>query len=88
MSPDPAIAARITNALAEFLSRDASSIQPTSALRDDLGLDSMALIELIFRIEEAFDLQIPDKDMVGLVTVANVIEYVENHLGEAPGAPA
>jgi len=79
MSPDPAIASLITNALAEFLSRDPSAILPSQALRDDLGLDSMALIELIFQIEEAFDLQIPDKDMVGLVTVADVIDYVERH---------
>jgi acyl carrier protein len=40
----------------------------------------MATIELLFRIEEAFDLQIPDQDLHKLVTVADVIAYVEERV--------
>lgn len=81
MSTHTEIASRITTALAEYLSRDPSSVLESHTLRDDLGLDSMALIELIFRIEEAFDIEIPDKDMMSLQTVASVIEYVERRTG-------
>ena len=45
----------------------------------------MATIELLFRIEEVFDLQIPDEDLQKLVTVADVIAYVEGRV--APPAP-
>lgn len=84
MTQDAAIAARILTALAEYLKRDAATITPSHAMRDDLGLDSMATIELLFRIEEAFDLQIPDEDLQRLVTVGDVIAYVQERI--APGS--
>jgi acyl carrier protein len=67
-------------ALAEYLKRDPASIALSYSLRDDLGLDSMATIELLFRIEEAFDIQIPDEDLRGLATVADVSAYVEKRV--------
>jgi acyl carrier protein len=85
MASETAIAARIQTALAEYLKRDAATITPSHALRDDLGLDSMATIELLFRIEEAFDLQIPDEDLHRLVTVGDVIAYVEERVAPAAG---
>ena len=68
---------RIRLALAEYLKRPLEKIDPRQSLRDDLGLDSMATIELLFRIEETFDLQIPDQDLHRLVTVSDVTNYVE-----------
>jgi acyl carrier protein len=86
MAADSAIADRILTALAEYLKRDKRSIGTDYSLRDDLGLDSMATIELLFKIEEAFDLQIPDQDLQGLVTVGDVIGYVERRLKPAVSA--
>jgi acyl carrier protein len=83
MGHDAAIAVRIETALAEYLKRDPSTITPGHSLRDDLGLDSMATIELLFRIEEAFDLQIPDEDLQRFVTVGDVIAYVQERVGGA-----
>jgi acyl carrier protein len=80
MAAESPVAGRIRKALADYLKRDAGSITPQQSLRDDLGLDSMATIELLFRIEEAFDLQIPDTDLPGLVSVGHVIAYVEKRL--------
>jgi acyl carrier protein len=65
MATDPSISLKIRTALAEYLKRDPATILTTQHLRDDLGLDSMAVIELLYRIEEAFDLQIPDRDFGG-----------------------
>ena len=59
------------------------TIKSGDTLRDDLGLDSLATIELVYQIEEAFDLEIPDNDLPGLVTVANVTPYLEGHVGHA-----
>lgn len=88
MAIDPTISLKIRTALAEYLKRDPGTILVTQHLRDDLGLDSMAVIELLYRIEEAFDLQIPDQDLAGLATVGHVVGYVEKRLGKpASSAP-
>lgn len=87
MATDPTISLKIRTALGEYLKRDPTTILVTQHLRDDLGLDSMAVIELLYRIEEAFDLQIPDQDLVGLTTVGHVVTYVEKRLGK-PATPA
>jgi acyl carrier protein len=83
MATDPTISLKIRTALGEYLKRDPATILVTHHLREDLGLDSMAVIELLYRIEEAFDLQIPDQDLVGLTTVGHVVTYVEKRLGKA-----
>ncbi|MBS0172158.1 MAG: hypothetical protein JSR62_17570 [Nitrospira sp.] len=79
---------KIIQALADYLKRDAASIKPTHHLRDDLGLDSMAVIEMLYRIEEVFNLQIPDQDLVGLTTVGHVIDYVQGRVASAPAKTA
>ena len=79
---------KIIQALAEYLKRDAASIKPTHHLREDLGLDSMAVIEMLYRIEEVFNLQIPDQDVVGLTTVGHVIGYVQGRVAPAPAKTA
>ncbi|ODT44506.1 MAG: hypothetical protein ABS70_05335 [Nitrospira sp. SCN 59-13] len=82
------VSSKIIQALAEYLKRDAASIQPTHHLRDDLGLDSMAVIEMLYRIEEVFNLQIPDQDLVGLTTVGHVIDYVQGRVAPASAKTA
>ena len=77
---DRDITNKIVVALADYLKRDPTGIQPDHHLRDDLGLDSMAVIELLYKIEEAFNIQIPDQDLVSLTTVGAVAHYVERRL--------
>lgn len=82
------ISPRILQALADYLKRDVHQIHPRQALREDLGLDSMATIELLFKIEETFDLAIPDEHLQRLTTVADVIAYVEERLPQhGPSTP-
>jgi acyl carrier protein len=77
---DRDVTLKIVAALGDYLKRDPSTIEPDHHLRDDLGLDSMAVIELLYKIEETFDLQIPDQDLAGLSTVGAVARYVEQRL--------
>ena len=86
MPTDASISLKIRTALGEYLKRDPATIRSADHLRDDLGLDSMAVIELLYRIEEAFDLQIPDQDLVGLTNVGQVVNYVEKRLGKTASA--
>jgi acyl carrier protein len=88
MSDDTEIGIRVRNALADYLKRNVETIKPTDALRNDLGLDSMATIELLYQIEDAFDVQIPDQDLPRLVTVANVTSYIEEKVAPARLAAA
>jgi len=83
---DQVVLGKIVHALAEYLKRDASSIKASHQLREDLGLDSMAVIELLYKIEETFNLQIPDQDLVGLTTVGAVAGYVQDRLTPATKA--
>jgi acyl carrier protein len=82
------IAIRVRTALAKYLKRDVKTIKLSDALRNDLGLDSMATIELLYEIEDAFDVQIPDQDLATLVTVANVTAYIEGKVALAQPAAA
>jgi acyl carrier protein len=74
------IADQIVTALADYLKRDKKSIQLNHTLREDLGLDSMSTIELVYQIEDVFDLEVPNEDLVKLTTVGSVVDYVENRL--------
>jgi len=82
MPTDPGVSLKVRTALGQYLKRDPATILTAHHLRDDLGLDSMAVIELLYRIEETFDLQIPDEDLVELSNVGQVVGYVEKRLGE------
>ena len=86
MAKTTEVSDKIIQALADYLKRDATSIHATHHLRDDLGLDSMAVIEMLYRIEEVFNLQIPDQDLVGLTTVGQVIAYVQGRVAASPAA--
>lgn len=85
---DPSIASQIIEALAAYLKRDPSSITESHHLRDDLGLDSVAVIELLFEIEDRFKIQIPDQDLAGLSTVGTVVAYVQQRLSAEPTKPS
>ena len=82
----PTTELRVLQALGRYLKRDPATIPPDALLRDDLGLDSMATIELLYQVEEAFDLQIPDEDLPGLRSVQDVVVYVDGRLSPSPPA--
>jgi acyl carrier protein len=77
---DRTIVSQIIQALADYLKQDAARITEEHHLRDDLGLDSMAVIELLYKIEETFNIQIPDQDLAAMSTVGSVALYVEGRL--------
>ena len=83
MATDIDLALRVRSALAEYLKRDVTTIKPADSLRSDLGLDSLTTIELLYRIEEEFDVEVPDADLPGLVTVADVTAYLQRRATQA-----
>ena len=47
---------------------------------DDLAADSLDIVELVMTIEEEFDLEIPDSDAEKIVTIGDVVKYIEEHI--------
>ncbi|MDH5429479.1 MAG: acyl carrier protein [Nitrospirota bacterium] len=68
--------------LGEYLRREPSALHPEDSLRDDLGLDSLQTIELVYQVESAFDIQIPDEDFGRLRTIGDVVTYLGERLGQ------
>ena len=88
MTDNTDVAERLRATVAKELKQDVSSITTEHTLRGDLKLNSLDAIELMFRIEEEFDLSIPDDDMQGFVKVGDVIDYLQRRLSGESGAPA
>ncbi|HJK87626.1 MAG TPA: acyl carrier protein [Candidatus Megaira endosymbiont of Hartmannula sinica] len=68
---------RIIKVTAETLSVDKESIKIEHKFVDDLGADSLDLVELIMAMEAEFDCEIPDSDSVSIQSVKDAIEYVK-----------
>ena len=88
MTANTDVAERLRTTVAKELKQDVSSITTEHTLRGDLKLNSLDAIELMFRIEEEFDLSIPDDDMQGFVKVGDVIDYLQRRLSGESGTPA
>lgn len=75
---------RLIQAMGKELKRDPATIQASHKLREDVGLNSLDAIELIFKVEEEFDIAIPDSDLQQLVTVGDLIDYIDSRLNGGP----
>jgi len=65
--------------IAEHLNIDESSISDDSKIVDDLGADSLHIVELVMQVENQYDLEIPDEDAETLLTVGDVKQYIEDN---------
>ena len=70
---------KVKKIIAEKLSVDIEEIVPEASFVDDLGADSLDLVELIMSMEEEFDIDIPDEEAEKLVTVKDVFDYIAAH---------
>lgn len=73
---------KIKAKIAEQLSIDADEITMESEFVDDLGADSLDLVELIMALEEEFDMEIPDEDAEKITTVGDVVDYIKSRVEE------
>ena len=73
---------KIRAKIAEQLSIDEDDITMDSVFVDDLGADSLDLVELIMALEEEFDMEIPDEDAEKITTVGDVVDYIKSRVDE------
>jgi acyl carrier protein len=69
---------KVKQIIVEQLGVDEAQVDPTASFVDDLGADSLDIVELVMAFEEAFDLDIPDEDAEKIATVKNAIDYIES----------
>lgn len=78
MNPD-AIFEKVKEVIMDQLAAEDDSIKMETSFIDDLGADSLDIVELIMALEEEFDLQIPDSEAEKIMTVGDVVEYIKNN---------
>jgi len=74
------IPSEVKRIIKEQLDVDEKDIKPESSFIDDLGADSLGLVELVLAFEEAFEIDIPDEDTEKIRTVQDAINYIEAHI--------
>jgi acyl carrier protein len=70
---------RVVKVVAELLQVEASDIRPESSFQDDLGGDSLDLVELIMAMEEEFDIKIDDEAAQSIKSVQDAVNFIESH---------
>ena len=70
---------RVREIVAEQLERDVNEVTNAALLIDDLGADSLDVVELVMKMEEEFGIEIPDEEAEKIKTVNDVIQYITTH---------
>jgi acyl carrier protein len=75
-----ALIERIREIVAGQLGVEANEVVAEASILDDLGADSLDVVELVMALEEEFDIEVPDEDVEGMRTVADVEAYVSTRV--------
>ncbi len=70
---------KVKDIIVEQLGVDEGEISMEASFIDDLGADSLDIVELIMALEEEFDLEIPDKEAEKITTVGDAVDYIKAH---------
>jgi acyl carrier protein len=71
------VAAKVKSIIVEKLAVDENEVTPTASFTNDLGADSLDIVELIMEFEKEFGVSIPDEDAEKIVTVGDAVAYIE-----------
>jgi acyl carrier protein len=68
---------KVQSIVADKLSVDAAEVKPEASFANDLGADSLDVVELVMALEEEFEVDIPDEDAEGIATVQDAVDYID-----------
>ncbi len=71
---------KVREILCDQLDVEEDSVTMNSAIVDDLGADSLDIVDLVMTLEEEFDIEIPDEEAENVKTVGDIVKYIENML--------
>ncbi len=77
---DQQVFTKVKDIVVEQLGVDEDEVGLATSFVDDLGADSLDIVELIMAMEEEFDIEIPDEDAASIGTVEDVVEYIEHKI--------
>ncbi|WP_409341009.1 acyl carrier protein [Paenibacillus sp. MBLB4367] len=70
---------RVTRIVVDRLGADESKVTLEASFKEDLGADSLDVVELVMELEDEFDMEISDEDAEKITTVGEVVEYIKSH---------
>jgi acyl carrier protein len=70
---------KVKEVVVDQLDCNANEVKEDSKFIEDLGADSLDVVELVMALEEEFGIEIPDEDAEGILTVADAVKYIEEH---------
>lgn len=73
---------KLKEIIAEQLNVDENIVTLDASFKDDLGADSLDIVELVMAVEEEFDIEFPDEEAESISTVADAVEYIGNLIGQ------
>jgi acyl carrier protein len=76
------IAEKVKEIISQQLDVDLTEVKEAASFIDDLGADSLAIVELVLAFEEQFEIDIPDEDTEKIRTVGDAISYIQEHKGK------
>ena len=69
---------KVTEILCDQLDVDAEKVTMEASITDDLGADSLDIVDLVMSLEEEFDVEIPDEEVENIKTVGDIVKYIED----------
>lgn len=70
---------KVKEIIVEQLDVDAEKVTTNANIQDDLGADSLDVVDLVMSLEEEFDVEIPDEAVEGIKTVGDIVKYIEDN---------
>jgi len=77
-----AIEKRVKEIIVEQLGVNENEVTPEAKFVDDLGADSLDLVELVMALEEEYNMEISDEDAEKILSVGDTIEYIQSHVAQ------
>ncbi|MGH9429954.1 MAG: acyl carrier protein [Terriglobia bacterium] len=74
---------KVKQLIVEQLGVDEAEVTPSAHIIDDLGADSLDIVELVMTFEESFGIEIPDEDAEKIQTVKDAVDYIQAHVKSA-----
>ena len=73
---------KIKDIIVEQLDVEEDAVTMEASITDDLGADSLDVVDLVMSIKESFDVEIPDEEVENIKTVGDIVKYIENKVEE------
>ncbi|WP_242266249.1 MULTISPECIES: acyl carrier protein [unclassified Bacillus cereus group] len=71
---------RVTKIIVDRLGVEETEVVPAAGFKEDLGADSLDVVELVMQLEDEFEMEISDEDAEKIATVGDAVTYIESHL--------